>query len=53
MLMEAIDGGSKEEITAMVFKLEVRSEFSIWTSEDGLNDLVIQSTSQKVVTRRK
>jgi hypothetical protein len=46
-------GSSKEEISAMVFKLGVRSEFAVWTSEDGSNNLAIQSTSQKVATRRK
>jgi len=46
-------GSSKEEISAMVSKLGVRSEFAVWTSEDGSNNLAIQSTSQKVATRRK
>jgi len=49
----------RKKLVLWFFKLgikvnqDVGSEFAIWTSEDGSNNLAVQSTSQKVVTRRK
>ena len=56
----AMDGSLKEERSAMLFQSsglelnqDIGSESTTWTSEDGPNNLAIQSKSQKVATRSK
>ena len=56
----AMDGSSKEEGSAILFQSselklnqDIGSEFATWALENGSNNLAIQSTGQKVATRRK